>query len=251
MAKLQQFIFETPNLYATTATEVRDPSAGTYGAIGDEGAGYVYGSDVYLNFGLSAVALEGDVCAIWRDEIDIRGLEFPAMVALDYTTMQGDAIRQFAKTAGRLIDYTIISTVPLSDDTILKVRAESFGNPLPFDSFYPGAAAGTAYDALITKEQVITGQIEAMSNDSSMPVLGAMRTVYASPLNMGNIVATDKIYLTRVVFGFVDFQTTGSYFLDIPARTDILSVQILDPNENVDAMAMIRSIQAPSGSNEN
>lgn len=247
---LTQIQIIDPTCYLTTGTQV--DKDGTITNIGTEGEGYILGTDWYVVMDWNGSTLTYDMKAFREQKIDIQGLEMAPIAALGLDIIQAEAPSFYAKAAGYMREYSIITTKRL-DRTELLSRIALFSAPLPFDEYRVGGVGGTGNrEPLITRDQCLTGRSTLMATDSSLPPLyGFSRQLSSYDLNMGTEVGCDALYYYRVMYVLGDIQAAQQIFWDNSARTTILTLNV---RENADdtqiATGMIRAYQAPQGPGE-
>lgn len=243
---LKQIMISDPTCYLTTLTTV-DKGDGSIGAIGNEGAGTIVGTDWYAIMDWNGMAGTYYMKAIREQKIDIQGLEMLPIAALGLDIIQAEVPSAYSKTEGYMRDYCIISTKRLDRDELLE-RISLFSAPLPFDEYRVGGSTSSSdRDPLMTREQCLTGRSSLYATDASLsPLHGFMRSLSNYDLNMGTEVACDALYYYRVMYHTGDI-STNAIFWDNSARTSILTLNLRDDADDTQvASSMIRAYQAPS-----
>lgn len=244
---LTQIMIADPTAYLTTGTQV--DKDGTITSIGNEGEGYITGTDWYMRMDYNTGALTYDMTAFREQKIDIQGLEMKPIASLGLDIIQSEVSSAFYKTAGYMRDYTLISTKRLDREELM-ARIALFAAPLPFDEYRVGGVSGTGNrEPLITRDQCLAGRSSLLASDASLPgIYGFMRTMSNYDLNMGTEVACDALYYYRVMYAAADLQNANQIFWDNAARTSILTLNVRDDADDTQvATGMIRAYQAPSG----
>jgi hypothetical protein len=244
---LTQIQIVDPTCYLTTGTQV--DKDGNITNIGNEGEGYITGTDWYTRMDYNTGALTYDMTAFREQKIDIQGLEMKPIAALGLDFVQSEVSSSFYKTYGYMREYTIITTKRLDRDELM-ARIALFSAPLPFDEYRVGGVGGTGNrEPLITRDQCLAGRSTLYGSDSSLPGLyGFLRTMSNYDLNMGTEVGCDALYYYRVMYATGDLQSAAQIFWDNSARTTILTVNVRDDADDTQiATGMIRAYQAPQG----
>jgi len=236
------------NCYASNATYV--DKDGAIGNIGENEEGTILGTDWYVRINDDGSPYKFK--AFREEKIDVQGLQYDPIALLGYDIIESEVPSFYGKgSVGFMREYTIVTTKRLSR-TDLWERIELFTAPLPFDEYRVGSLNDTAArNPLITREQVLGGRSSLFVSDNSLPEsYGFGRKLSSYDLNMGSEVSTDALYYYRVIYAQGDWQSASLIFLDISARTTILTINVRDDaDDNQIATGLIRAYQAPSGSN--
>lgn len=245
---LTNIMIKDSNCYASNATIV--DKDGVINSIGENGEGTLLGTDWYVAINDNASPYKFK--AFREEKIDLQGLEYAPIALLGYDVIESEVPSFYGKgSVGFMREYTILTTKRLSRDDLWD-RIELFTAPLPFDEYRVGSLNDSAArNPLLTREQVLGGRSTLHVSDSSLPEsYGFGRKLSNYDLNMGSEVSTDGLYYYRVIYAQGDYQSASLIFIDISARTTILTINVReDADDTQVATGLIRAYQAPSGSN--
>lgn len=190
---------------------------------------------------------------IRQTEIDLAGLNHAVLAPIAMASFQCESPGLIGKGGTAYMrDFTWVTTRPLDFDEI-KARLDDFSPVPPYMRFNNAATTtmGGQLPAMIAKEQLFLGRAQLWAYDSSLDeLLGFMRPLWGQDYNLGNAASTVKLYYTRAIYcsGAKSAGSLPAFLIDLPARHDQLAYAITDADENTEAMTMIRSYQAPQGS---
>jgi hypothetical protein len=244
---LTQIQIVDPTAYLTTGTQV--DKDGTITSIGNEGEGYILGTDWYAIMDWNGATVNYDMTLFREQKIDIQGLEMKPIASLGMDIIQAEVPSFYGKSTAYMREYSILTTKRLDRANLID-RIALFSAPLPFDAYRVGGVGGTGdRQPLITRDQCLAGRSSLFVSDSSLPVLyGFGRQLSNYDLNMGTEVGCDALYYYRVMFVYGDVQAANQIFWDNSARTTILTLNVRDDADDTQiATGMIRAYQAPQG----